>query len=102
MQASTFDVWRDWTNDILNTTRSQIEDASIRLRARAGASMNYAIIYVKAGGQSGVVAAMEGASHVHVSPVDGLIDFLNKLPEPARSKIIAALASKQPQALEEL
>jgi hypothetical protein len=100
MQASTFDVWRDWTNDILNTTRSQIEDATIRLRAMGGASTNFAIIYVKAGGQSGVVTAMENASGTYISPnIDGLVTFIESLPEPARDKIITALkASKQPQA----
>jgi len=91
-------IWHGWMNTLLASVRAQVESAAVRHRAMAGASTMSALIWIRTangGSESGVLTTM----NEEVSPgVPELVDFLNKLPEPARSKIIAALASKQPQA----
>ena len=93
-------IWNGWMNEILETVRHQINSAAVRHRAMAGQCNTYTVMWLTTGQReaSGLFTAMEAASGTDISGIDGLVTFIEQLPEPARTEIITAFASKQPQA----
>jgi hypothetical protein len=93
--SSAFSVWRDWMNQLLASTRTQMESAAIRHDAMVGASTNHCIFWVKTargGVESGCLTAMEHSGDIHVGPgVQSFIAFLKKLPKDVREVIIEGI-----------
>lgn len=95
MISSSFDVWRDWMNSLLASSRAQVQDCAIRHSAMSGASNTSTLMWTRTGSRgedSGLFASMEHGGDVHsTSNVSELITVLKQLPESVRQEIVEAL-----------
>jgi len=95
VSSSAFTVWRGWMDDLLASTRTQVESAAIRHAKMVGASITSTLIWVRTGSsgvESGVLTTMEHSGTTHVSSgVQEFVTFFEKLPESTRQEIVEAL-----------